>query len=112
MKTRIGFVSNSSSSSYVLFADKEFFDETLNKYDDIRPIIAEYKKGKYLKQVKFLGKDIMVLVDWTDAGGGGPEIDLDEEDDDKVEKMWNRFFKFKGVLEKNKEKCHYEDTDM
>jgi len=112
MKTRLGFVSNSSTSSYVLFADKKFFDKTLEEFKDIKPIIDEYKKGKYLKKIKFLGKDIMVMNDWTDAGGGGPEIEIEEEDEDKLEKMWDRFFEFREILGKDKKRCHVEDTDM
>lgn len=113
MKTRNGFVSNSSSSSYVLFANKKYFDATLKKFNDIMPIIHEYKNERYLKKIKFLGKDIMVLSDWTDAGGGGPEIELEGiEDEDRIDKMWDRFYEFRDALEKNKKKCYVEKTDL
>jgi len=112
MKIRNGFVSNSSSSSYVLFADKEFFDKTFEKFKDIDPILTGYRQEKCLNEIKFLGRDIVVLSDWITAGGGGPEIELNEEDEDKIEKMWDRFFQFKETLEENKEKCHVVETDI
>ncbi|MDD5651741.1 MAG: hypothetical protein PHF86_15200 [Candidatus Nanoarchaeia archaeon] len=58
MKIRKGFVSNSSSSSFVLVADKKDFDEAIAK---LHPSI-QHLIGK-TKAIKFNGKDVVCFLD-------------------------------------------------
>lgn len=54
MKIRTGFVSNSSSSSFCLFASKEAFTKALQSCSDVeKRIISEFTEQK-----KFMGKEI------------------------------------------------------
>jgi hypothetical protein len=58
MKVRLGFVSNSSSSSFVLVADKKDFDEAIVKlHPSIQHVIGR------TKTVNFNGKDIICILD-------------------------------------------------
>jgi hypothetical protein len=111
MKVRDGFVSNSSSSSFVLIADKKHFYDILEKYEDIKPIIENLKEGKFVEELNFLGKDIVVLAEWMDAGGGGPLADFEEDNPDLPDKIWDRFYNFKEKLEKDKSKCYIKELD-
>ena len=56
MKTRSGFVSNSSSSSFILFASKEAFDAALADCSELEKKIAAHFIEKDTKQ--FLGRDV------------------------------------------------------
>ena len=66
MKTRTGFVSNSSSSSFIAVATEDAFEEALSQMTDER----EKKIVKYLaKKRTCLGQKVRVVKEFTDAGG-------------------------------------------
>jgi hypothetical protein len=71
MKIRIGFVSNSSSSSYVVITSKDNLDKIISKFknDDEKSAI----KGllKYATTVKKLGGVDIVAVNFYDDNGEG-----------------------------------------
>ena len=115
MKTRNGFVSNSSSSSFILIADKKLFYDTLEDYKDVKPIIEDLKKDKYVEDLCLFGKDVVVLSDWTDTGGGGPLAfyadDMAEQGKEMPDKLWDNFDSFKEKLQKDKDKCYSKSID-
>jgi len=57
MKIRQGFVSNSSSSSFVIFASKEAFEATLAECDEIEKKVAKLFLTD--KPSIFLGKEVL-----------------------------------------------------
>ena len=93
MKTRQGFVSNSSVSSFILIVEKE-------AYDKILPTLSPFVKA-VVKQVSekmtCLGKVCMVISDVEDMGGEGYLSNLEVE--------------FKGSKKKNTKKKEDEDGD-
>lgn len=60
MKIRNGFVSNSSSSSFVLIVDLEEHKRALEKVEDVHNVLAEIFVGSKLK--RFNGKDVLVIT--------------------------------------------------
>ena len=56
MKKRLGFVSNSSSSSFVLFTTKEVIDEALK---ECTPIQKEAVENYIFNKGNFFGKELM-----------------------------------------------------
>jgi len=84
MKTRQGFVSNSSSSSFVVVAKKEDFDKILNESDKYtRQVINELGFSTH----EFAGTEVIAL-----AGMNGNEssfeymtIDLDDDVQDEYD---------------------------
>lgn len=61
MKIRLGFVSNSSSSSFVAFAEKKDYDEAIKQLDGehqrilgfFPPEIVSYKKKEFVKLIDY-----------------------------------------------------------
>ena len=115
MKIRDGFVSNSSSSSFVVISDKKHFYNTLEKYKSISPIIESLRNDKYIEELNFLGNDIVVLAEWTDPGGGGPlgffEEEMIAKGKEVPDKIWDDFYNFKEKLEKDKNKCYIKEMN-
>ena len=115
MKTREGFVSNSSSSSFVLMSDKKHFYDILENYKNVTPIIESLRKDKFIEELNFLGNDIVIIAEWTDPGGGGPlgyfEEDMIKEGKEMPNKLWDDFYNFKEKLKKDKSKCYIKEMD-
>jgi len=62
---RQGFVSNSSSSSFVLVTTKENHERALG---ELHPYVVAIMK-KVCSEGKFLGRDVMYVGDMEDMGG-------------------------------------------
>jgi hypothetical protein len=59
MKIRNGFVSNSSTSSYVIVCKKDINDKAVKK---LHPYFQEWLKQRtYMEEQKFDGKDVVVV---------------------------------------------------
>jgi len=65
MKTRNGFVSNSSTSSFVVIVTKEAYDTALEKMGKEERAIIKL----WAKKVKLGGEDVVHFSDMTSAGG-------------------------------------------
>ena len=78
MKTRIGFVSNSSSTSFIILTTQRRHDEAVAKLNEAMQKTLEQIKP--LKRVRFLGTDLVQVTacegnsnwissgNWTDSG--------------------------------------------
>lgn len=115
MKVRQGFVSNSSSSSFVIFASKEVFEAVMKDLTELqRTIVSRFTEGPK----HFLGKDIMSYGyqsgnngDWyyeqvneiIDAHEENLKEDLDHIDIDSIKEDMQEFaFGGFGSLIRNK----------
>ena len=83
MKTRTGFVSNSSSSSFVLITTKENHDKAMEK-------LSPYEKAvikAIMEPDNVFGRKCMVGGEYSDNGGGGnlDYLEIEYEDEDKAE---------------------------
>ena len=75
MKIRKGFISNSSSSSFVLFVD----NNTLQKVLETMPKCYTEICKKLFVNKKFLTGEVAVLQDYTNCGGDSYEDEQFEE---------------------------------
>lgn len=69
MKIRLGFVSNSSSSSYTLIVTKKAHEEALEKCTPFERAVAIEIMGKESKTLNSM--EVFVGSTWQDAGGNG-----------------------------------------
>jgi len=88
MKIREGHVSNSSSSSSILFTTKDNYDRALEK---AKPFVKAVAMAlATFPENKFLGKQMVFFATYTDNGGGDnfEYLDVDfenEENEDEDE---------------------------
>lgn len=113
MKIRTGFVSNSSSSSFVCFIEEKAFNEAYEAADEWTKKVVDLVKGK----TKQLGNIKVVSTGYfTDMGGGDPwyyeglryshemtvQEDYDEDEDYDTNSPSETFYSF---LSKIPEDC-------
>ena len=93
MKIRQGFVSNSSSSLFVIVVPKNDFNEFFNELKDYEKELVNYR----LKWKKFNQEDVAVLSGWQDNSGSNDleyfefsdNLSEDSEDYDKnIREIW------------------------
>lgn len=68
MKVRDGHVSNSSSSSFLLIATKEAYEEAMAKLNDYEKYVAKKMQEKFSKK---MGEQELVVVNEFNFDGGG-----------------------------------------
>jgi hypothetical protein len=105
MKTRDGFVSNSSSSSFMCITTKDVYDEVYKKSSDsvkkvIDYILENQENNKYIEFKKFLGRQVVVFMDMGDAGGCTgvmpwlyecEDLNTGEDSFDEISEGWDGF---------------------
>jgi len=93
MKIRIGFVSNSSSSSYILIIKKDEYDELYNSLSKLEKHILD---NLQLKDKKFGDIDIKVHTEWFDCGSCWidyiDEICFDEYNKENIPDEYKQYF--------------------
>lgn len=84
MKIRTGFVSNSSSSSFVVLLSKEQDTEFQKK---LSPIQKEVLGACAREEKIFLGNDVVAYTGWSNAGGYSnfEDVYIDDEGLDENE---------------------------
>ena len=109
MKIRQGFVSNSSSSSFVIFVEKKDYDKIVAELSvlekDILSAVSPEKIkafGKNLMKIGYMSGNYSTLEDYTYEGklSDKEEDDLENEGADCIlDKIVEKFKKTKNYLE-------------
>lgn len=116
MKVRTGFVSNSSTSSYVLVVPKKNFEKVLKNSNELTKELI--KKLGIHKFKKAFGKELCVLywlegnsniVDFLDDTNFVRKF-MKDEDEDEFELIFETFDNFIQSLKKDKN--NYIETDL
>lgn len=109
MKMRSGFVSNSSSSSYIILTTKETYDKVLKKLSELE---REAVKAEFdFEKEKAFGKDMIVCcreISTEDLGSEWEFIPEDKDgnqDDNAFNEAYHGLDKFVELI--NKEKDSY-----
>jgi hypothetical protein len=108
MKVRNGFVSNSSSSSFVVVIKKEVHDKVLPLLTDYQRMIIE----QIAEKDKAFGMDVITIGDMTDHGGESQlfydlpyDDEKNEEDDDNYrEGPYEAYDAYRDLVDKNSTK--------
>lgn len=102
MKIRQGFVSNSSSSSFVQMTTKENHEKALEKLSPIgKAAIMELACYE-----QFLGKDVVVISEYEDRDGNGSldienfDVDISQFGDDCKDDWYNSVYNYKKEVAK------------
>lgn len=100
MKTRNGFVSNSSSSSFVVIAKPNVIEKMLKKEDEITQKVCDEYLGKHNSEPITLDDKEYELYQFIVATEEfGCDCDLDEDEYDQAYDKWSDFI---NKLEKTK----------
>ena len=117
MKTRLSFVSNSSSTSYVVTTTKKNFDKVLKKSNEVTKLVIEsLKKNKYVISEKHVfGKDLVVL-EYSSGDYNGEDfssIDLSAfEEDEKLDDLDPLSVLMSFVEELSKDKKNFIESSV
>ena len=102
MKVRQGFVSNSSSSSFVVVTTKAEWDKTVAKLSKLGQLVVEHELTKPTP-VKFLGKNLIAIVQTISTEEFGCNLPDGSVPDGEYEKPYEEFQKFEELLRNNKD---------
>lgn len=110
MKIRNGFVSNSSSSSFVVLTSIENHERAMEKLSEYERAVVD--KIMYVRKDQLFGKTVMV-GGYMDAHGYSSldDIEVDVEDDKDIGKF-EAFDYYVGILEENKNEVFTHGEDM
>ena len=123
MKIRNGFVSNSSSSSFVLICTEDHVKNVIKDLDDLQKKIIR----NCFKKREILGRKMLMITGWSDMGGnywydsvGGLEtteeenliIEKDQEEDPSKYYIGDIWYRIKDTLCVDSENSFYEYIDM
>ena len=90
MKIRNGFVSNSSSSSFVLVVKKDDYDKVYSDLSDDAKKVAD----ACMEFKTIFGIDVAIFSDWCDNGGGGSfdyiEVDIEGDKYGAYDELQNK----------------------
>jgi len=114
MKIRKGFVSNSSSSSFVLVTTKENHEKALETLNEVEREIIGILTG----EEKVFGKVCVVFDELTvhgDSSNDLENLEIPEALREKCEDLYDAFFdaeeKWKSEVRKDKENCWVSSID-
>ena len=108
MKTRNGFVSNSSTSSFVLIMTKERYEESIKDYKKEEKKVIDSMASKS----KFLGRDIVTFKNLCDRGGESYLYLAMEDDSEEMKEIVDEYtYKMQRAAKKD-DSMFFEDIDM
>lgn len=112
MKLRKGFVSNSSSSSFVLVTTKENHDKVYDKLSDFEKAVIK----SITFETKVYGIDSIGYETWYDQGSSSYDhldVDWDEDVPDEYEDegYYEVIEKYTELLSENKDAVFSHDVD-
>lgn len=101
MKIRQGFVSNSSSSSFVIMTTKENHDKIMEKLTPFEKAVVE---ALGVTEEKFNGVDVVLsgYMNIMDSGGPWDYLDVDGNDENKDFDLGEAYGKYCKEIEKDK----------
>ena len=121
MKIRIGFVSNSSSSSYLLLTSKECHDGVTAKMTE-RERLALKIFGQFEEEGTLFGVPIVILSYMSGNYGDYLYYQIREDEqwdafseaaeDDPMDEIWETVAKYEEKVRKNKENCFTSSNDF
>jgi len=107
MKIRNGFVSNSSSSSFIIATTKENLENVISSLTEEQVELYDKMKNQIIarKKLEVFGKELVVF-ELYDMHGETPFMEIDDDDDGDWEggpcqKLWNTVIEPAILKDKN-----------
>lgn len=120
MKVRNGFVSNSSSSSFVIVANKEHFENEVKKCEGkLKEFIDELKQTEYFNESKFMDYAVVSISGWNSCVGESEfsnilensNIELDADNEDAKCDLSDEYYNFLDKICDNTNLAFRKSTD-